>query len=68
MVEWAFKTDYLSFSVVCVCKFAHNWIIADTHENMRDLGKSIDYLFLYLSGLAEIGVRMSLLVSVCVCV
>ena len=39
-------------------------------QSMRDLGKSIDYLliFLYLSGRAEIGVRVSLCVCVCMCV
>ena len=38
-------------------------------ESRGDLGKSIDYLLiLYLSGRAEIGVRMSLCVCVCVCV
>ena len=36
---------------------------------MRDQGKSIDYLLIFISdGRAEIGVRVSLCVCVCMCV
>ena len=74
MADQVLKTDYLSFSVVCVCKFAHNWIITDIQESMRDLGKSIDYLLIFVSEwmsgdwCAHVTLGLCVCVHACVCV
>ena len=67
MVDWAFKTDYMSFSVVCVCKFASLHATGSLLTYMRDLEKSTDYLLIFVSEWTSRDWCAHVTLGLCVC-